>query len=177
MFHFKAWELSCKITRQPFKHFDFNCSVFGVQTGRESFVQDLLHTDNGLKDFALRSTQLLSEAVKSNNVEMMKLLLKLGLDVLRSKNLESTKGRLLRDCTSISISKLLSKEVAVPVSKDSSVKSIGDSALLSAIQRRDIEIVQFLIKAGANVNVFVNDGCTEAISGLVDKTEKRKVIF
>lgn len=56
------------------------------------------------------------------------------------------------------MSKLLSKEVAVPVSKDSSVKSIGDSALLSAIQRRDIEMVQFLIKAGANVNVFVNDG-------------------
>jgi ankyrin repeat protein len=138
--------------------FRFQLLRFGVQTGRESFVKDLLHTDNGLKGFALRSTQLLPEAVKSNNVEMMKLLLKLGLDVLRSEIFESTKGRLLRDCTSISMSKLLSKEVTVPASKASSVKSIGDSALLSAIQRRDIEMVQFLIKAGADVNVFVNDG-------------------
>ncbi|KUJ21248.1 ankyrin, partial [Mollisia scopiformis] len=51
---------------------------------------------------------------------------------------------------------LLSKEVAVTVSQDARVKNIGDSALLSAIQRRDTEMVQFLIEAGANVNELSN---------------------
>jgi len=138
--------------------FRFQLLRFGVQTGRESLVADLLRTDDGLKEFALRSTPLLSETIRDNNVEMTKLLLKFGYDVLRPEKFRSVKRGLLRDCQSVTMARLLSKEVAVTVSEDASVKTIGDSALLSAIQKRDIEMLQFLIEAGANVNVYTDEG-------------------
>ncbi|KAE8442915.1 hypothetical protein EG329_002587 [Mollisiaceae sp. DMI_Dod_QoI] len=142
--------------------FRFQLLLLGVQNGRESLVADLLHTDNGVKEFALRSTTLLSDAIKINNVEMTKLLLKLGHDLLRSERFGNAKRRLLRDCQqncqSIKMAELLSKEVAIIVSKDARVRFIADSSLLSAIVRKDIAMLQFLMKAGANVNVVADEG-------------------
>lgn len=150
--------------------FRFQLLRFGLRTGREDLVKDVLHTDDGLKKFVLRSTSLLSDTIRDNNVAMTKLLLKFGLDVLGSKQFARVKARLLRDCQSIAMANLLSQEVAVTVSRDASVRHIGDSALLSAIRRRDPEMVRFLIEAGSNVDVFVEGNWGSSKGFLVDDT-------
>jgi hypothetical protein len=136
-----------------FQAFRYQLLRFGVHSRRERLVKDLLHTDDGLKEFALCSTNLLTETIRSNNVEMMDLLLKIGLDVLKPENIESMKRSLLRECQSTHMLTLLSKEVAITVSQDSRVQSFDDSILSPAIGRRDTKLVRFLINAGTEINV------------------------
>ncbi|TVY50444.1 Ankyrin repeat domain-containing protein 50 [Lachnellula cervina] len=134
----------------------FQCALFlyGIKTGSNSFVTDLLDLDVGLQDFVRTSDQALKEAIIAGNTETVQLILGLGeikYNLSGVSGWPSWRQALLKGKFSTEIARLL-VEIGADVCGEIIDGQYESFPLDAAIFRGDFELAQYLLSVGADVN-------------------------
>ncbi|TVY15249.1 putative ankyrin repeat protein [Lachnellula arida] len=132
----------------------FQCALFlyGIKTSSIRFVTDLLDLDVGLQDFIRISDSALEEAIRAGNTEIVKLIL--GLSGIRyGLSGPSTYWRraLLEEKFSTEIARLL-VNAGADVCGEIVLLHRKSFPLDAAIFRGDLELAEYLLSVGADVN-------------------------
>jgi ankyrin repeat protein len=127
----------------------------GIQTGQTLFVKNLLELDTGLQDWLRFSSDPLKEAVRTGNLEMTKLILDICPESISSG--PWILGLPIESGFSAQIARLFVRAGAnihrpVYISYKG-MPSEGQSPLITALSRGDMDLARYLISVGADVNL------------------------